>query len=66
VGKGIAAVNEVLSEQLRRKRITPLQYQDQLLLVGGTTDYAGFGRADLVIEAVFEDLALKHRVLREV
>jgi 3-hydroxyacyl-CoA dehydrogenase/enoyl-CoA hydratase/3-hydroxybutyryl-CoA epimerase len=66
VGKGIAAVNEVLSEQLRRKRITSLQYQDQLLLVGGTTDYTGFGRADLVIEAVFEDLELKHRVLREV
>jgi 3-hydroxyacyl-CoA dehydrogenase/enoyl-CoA hydratase/3-hydroxybutyryl-CoA epimerase len=37
-----------------------------MLLVGGTTDYSGFGRATLVIEAVFEDLALKHRVLREV
>ena len=35
-------------------------------LVGGTTDYSGFESADLVIEAVFEDLALKHRVLREV
>jgi 3-hydroxyacyl-CoA dehydrogenase / enoyl-CoA hydratase / 3-hydroxybutyryl-CoA epimerase len=35
-------------------------------LVGGTTDYSGFASADLVIEAVFEDLALKHRVLQEV
>jgi 3-hydroxyacyl-CoA dehydrogenase/enoyl-CoA hydratase/3-hydroxybutyryl-CoA epimerase len=35
-------------------------------LVGGTTDYSGFESADLVIEAVFEDLSLKHRVLEEV
>jgi 3-hydroxyacyl-CoA dehydrogenase/enoyl-CoA hydratase/3-hydroxybutyryl-CoA epimerase len=66
VGKGIAAVSEVLRSRLKKKQITRLQYDDQLLLAGGTTDYAGFGRAALVIEAVFEDLALKHRVLREV
>jgi 3-hydroxyacyl-CoA dehydrogenase / enoyl-CoA hydratase / 3-hydroxybutyryl-CoA epimerase len=66
VGKGIAAVSEVLRERLKKKQITRLQYEDQLLLAGGTVEYTGFGRADLVIEAVFEDLALKHRVLREV
>ena len=66
VGKGIAAVSEVLKEQLKKKRITRLQYEDQLLLAGGTVEYTGFGKCDLVIEAVFEDLALKHRVLREV
>jgi 3-hydroxyacyl-CoA dehydrogenase / enoyl-CoA hydratase / 3-hydroxybutyryl-CoA epimerase len=66
VGKGIAAVNEVLRERLKKKQITRLQYEDQMLLTGGTVDYSGFGRATLVIEAVFEDLALKHRVLREV
>jgi 3-hydroxyacyl-CoA dehydrogenase/enoyl-CoA hydratase/3-hydroxybutyryl-CoA epimerase len=66
VGKGIAAVNEVLRERLDKKQITRLQYEDQLLLAGGTVDYTGFGRATLVIEAVFEDLTLKHRVLREV
>ncbi|HEX6925723.1 MAG TPA: 3-hydroxyacyl-CoA dehydrogenase NAD-binding domain-containing protein [Longimicrobiaceae bacterium] len=31
-----------------------------------TTDYSGFGTADLVVEAVFEDIELKHRVLREI
>ena len=66
VGKGIAAVSQVLKERLKKKQVTRLQYDDQLSLVGGTTTYAGFGHADLVIEAVFEDLALKHRVLREV
>jgi 3-hydroxyacyl-CoA dehydrogenase/enoyl-CoA hydratase/3-hydroxybutyryl-CoA epimerase len=66
VGKGIAAVSQVLKERLRKKQLTRLQYDDQLSLAGGTTTYAGFGHVDLVIEAVFEDLALKHRVLREV
>ncbi len=66
VSRGIAAVSDVLRGRLKKRQITRLQYEDQLGLVGGTTDYSGFGRATLVIEAVFEDLALKHRVLREV
>jgi 3-hydroxyacyl-CoA dehydrogenase/enoyl-CoA hydratase/3-hydroxybutyryl-CoA epimerase len=66
VGKGLAAVSQLLKERLKKKQVTRLQYDDQLSLVGGTTTYAGFGHIDLVIEAVFEDLALKHRVLREV
>ncbi len=66
VAKGVAAVSEVLRARLKRRQITRLQYDDQLLLAGGTTSYEGFGGVDLVIEAVFEDLALKHRVLRDV
>jgi 3-hydroxyacyl-CoA dehydrogenase/enoyl-CoA hydratase/3-hydroxybutyryl-CoA epimerase len=66
IARGIAAVSAVLREQLKRKRITKLEYEDQLLLAGGTTDYSGFQKATLVIEAVFEDLSLKQRVLGEV
>ena len=66
VARGIAAVSAVLREPLKKRRITKLQYDDELLLAGGTTDYAGFQKATLVIEAVFEDLSLKQRVLREV
>ncbi|MES2178052.1 MAG: fatty acid oxidation complex subunit alpha FadJ [Gemmatimonadota bacterium] len=65
VAHGIAAVSDVLKERLKKKQITRTQYDDQLALVGGTTTWAGFGRADLVVEAVFEDLPLKQRVLRE-
>lgn len=32
----------------------------------GTLDYSGFDKADMVIEAVFEDLNIKHAVLKEV
>jgi len=66
VGKGIAAVREVLRERLTRKQITRQEMADQMLLVGGTIDYSGFDNVDLVIEAVFEDLAVKHAVVHEV
>lgn len=32
----------------------------------GQLDYQGFEKADMVIEAVFEDINLKHKVLKEV
>ena len=66
IGKGLASVRGVLQERLTRRQITRVQLDDYMSLVGGTTNYSGFESADLVIEAVFEDLALKHRVLEEV
>jgi 3-hydroxyacyl-CoA dehydrogenase/enoyl-CoA hydratase/3-hydroxybutyryl-CoA epimerase len=66
VAKGLAAARTVLEEKLRKRHITRQVFDDQVSLITGTTDYSGFGNADLVIEAVFEDLAVKHRVLREV
>ena len=66
VGKGLAAVHAVVAERLTKRQITRQQFDDVMSLVGGTTDYSGFESADLVIEAVFEDLGLKQRVLAEV
>ncbi|MBC7896593.1 MAG: enoyl-CoA hydratase/isomerase family protein, partial [Cytophagaceae bacterium] len=66
VGKGLAGVRDVLHERLQKRQVTRQQYDDQMLLVGGTIDYTGFGGTDLVIEAVFEEVAVKHTVVREV
>ncbi|HEY2374604.1 MAG TPA: fatty acid oxidation complex subunit alpha FadJ [Gemmatimonadaceae bacterium] len=66
IGKGLAAVREVVRERYTKRQITRQQFDDMMALTGGTTEYTGFGNVDLVIEAVFEDLDLKHRVLREV
>jgi 3-hydroxyacyl-CoA dehydrogenase/enoyl-CoA hydratase/3-hydroxybutyryl-CoA epimerase len=65
VAKGLKAVYDVLYDRLRKRQITRTQFDDQMALVGGTVDYTGFRNVDVTIEAVFEDLALKHRVLRE-
>lgn len=66
VGKGLAAVRDVLKERYTKRQISRQQFDDMMSLAGGSTEYTGFGNVDLVIEAVFEDLDLKHRVLREV
>jgi 3-hydroxyacyl-CoA dehydrogenase/enoyl-CoA hydratase/3-hydroxybutyryl-CoA epimerase len=66
VGRGLSAVRDVLKEKLKRKQVTKQQHADQMSLVAGTTLYSGFSGVPLVIEAVFEDLAVKHKVLRDV
>ena len=66
VAKGFAAVRDVVKERLTKRQITKVQYSDTMSLLGGTIDYSGFGNVDLVIEAVFEDINVKHEVLREV
>ena len=65
VGKGLKEVSSILREQLKRKRITRRQLEDQLALVGGTIDYSGFAGAAIIVEAVFEDLKVKQAVLAE-
>lgn len=66
VGRGIRAAVAVLDDSLKRRRLTRPQYQRLVALVSGAADYSGFTRADLVIEAVFEDLQVKRQVLAEV
>ena len=66
VRKGLSAVRDVLKDRLIKKQVTRQQFEDQMGLVSGTVAYTGFGNAPLVIEAVFEDLGVKHQVLREI
>jgi len=66
VGKGIKAAADILSGNVKRKRYHRREAARRLALVSGGTDYSGFHHADLVIEAVFEDLEVKRTVLREV
>ncbi len=65
VGKGLKAATDILTGRLKRKRITRFEYERLAALLSGGTDWSGFGRSDLVIEAVFEDLEVKRKVLAE-
>ncbi len=66
VGKGLKAATSLLKERLDRRRLTRPQYERLSALLSGSADYSGFSRADLVIEAVFEELEVKRQVLAEV
>ncbi|MFQ5554729.1 MAG: fatty acid oxidation complex subunit alpha FadJ [Acidimicrobiia bacterium] len=66
IGRGLGYVSRTVAGLERRKRLTRSEAARAMHLVTGTTDWTGFGNADLVIEAVFEDLELKQTMLREV
>ncbi len=66
VAKGINASRKILETQLKRRRISKYEFRRLSALVSGGIDWSGFGRADLIIEAVFEDLAVKHEVFRDI
>jgi 3-hydroxyacyl-CoA dehydrogenase/enoyl-CoA hydratase/3-hydroxybutyryl-CoA epimerase len=63
VGKGIRTATGILDERLKRKRLTRPEHQRLTALVSGSADDSGFREADLVIEAVFEDLDVKRGVV---
>lgn len=55
-----------LEQKVRRRHMKAAERDAQLALISGGTDYRGFAHRDLVIEAVFEDLALKQKMVGEV
>ncbi|UJR82594.1 fatty acid oxidation complex subunit alpha FadJ [Sandaracinus amylolyticus] len=66
VARGLSYVKNLVDQKVKRKRLTVREAGEQLSYVTGTTGYDGLRGADVVVEAVFEDLALKHRVLMDV
>ncbi|MFP5305901.1 MAG: fatty acid oxidation complex subunit alpha FadJ [Gammaproteobacteria bacterium] len=63
---GVAALHKFYDKRVRRRAMTRAAADAELARVTGTTDYSGFASCDIVIEAVFEDLALKHRMLADI
>jgi 3-hydroxyacyl-CoA dehydrogenase/enoyl-CoA hydratase/3-hydroxybutyryl-CoA epimerase len=66
VGRGLGAIRSLTEDAGRKGVVDRREAARAIARVTGTTDWSGFGRADLVVEAVFEDLALKRRVLGEI
>lgn len=65
VARGLTAARHIADDRLARRRVTRYEHRRLVALLSGGTDWAGFASADVVIEAVFEDLAVKHAVFRE-
>jgi 3-hydroxyacyl-CoA dehydrogenase/enoyl-CoA hydratase/3-hydroxybutyryl-CoA epimerase len=65
VASGLRAARRGFDEGLRRKKLDRYAVRRQMNLISGTVGYEGFGRIDLVIEAVVEDLEIKRGVFAE-
>jgi 3-hydroxyacyl-CoA dehydrogenase / enoyl-CoA hydratase / 3-hydroxybutyryl-CoA epimerase len=66
VGRALGYVEKIVAARVGKRRLTPFEGERAVLRVTGSADWRGFAGADLVIEAVFEDLEIKRAILREV
>lgn len=57
---------KLFSKQRKRRILSKAQLQAKMGQIRGGTDYLGFEQTQVVIEAVFEDLALKQSMVKEV
>ncbi len=65
VSGALAHARGLFDKAVARRTLTPLQAGQRMELVAGGLDYAGFGTADLVVEAVVERMDVKRAVLAE-
>lgn len=65
-GRGLKHVRGLLDERVKRRAMSREERDQVMARVTATTDFSGMSRTDLVVEAVFEDLALKHAIVRDV
>ncbi|MEQ9278495.1 MAG: fatty acid oxidation complex subunit alpha FadJ [Balneola sp.] len=64
--KGEQGIWEDLNKKSKKRIITKFERDEIASRVTGVDSYAGFVGVNLVIEAVFEDLNLKHKIIKEV
>jgi 3-hydroxyacyl-CoA dehydrogenase/enoyl-CoA hydratase/3-hydroxybutyryl-CoA epimerase len=66
LGRGLRFARDGFEERRRRGSLSRLDLEKRIDRIAPSLDYSGLRRADLVIEAVFEDLEIKRKVLAEV
>ena len=66
LAQGMAYAGKLVDKKLKKRRIKPHQHQAIMARLTGTINYSGFKNSDVVIEAVFEDLELKQKMVADV
>src|SRR3981081_1542428 len=62
--KGIATIRKNYEASAKKGRLTARQVEERMALLKPTLSYDDLKDADMVIEAVFEDIAVKEAVFR--
>jgi 3-hydroxyacyl-CoA dehydrogenase / enoyl-CoA hydratase / 3-hydroxybutyryl-CoA epimerase len=66
VGLGLQQAGENFGFVLKRKKLTKPQFMGKMAMISGSLDYSGFKMADVVVEAVVENMDVKKKVLQDV
>ncbi|MGB8064531.1 MAG: 3-hydroxyacyl-CoA dehydrogenase NAD-binding domain-containing protein [Candidatus Sulfotelmatobacter sp.] len=63
--RGLATIQKNYASSVKRGRFTQQFVDDRLKLIRPTLNYDDFGNVDMVVEAVFEGMALKKQIFGE-
>ena len=63
--KGLATIRKNYENTIKKGKLTQEKFDQRLALIKGTMSYEEIGQADLVIEAVFEDMGVKETVFKK-
>jgi 3-hydroxyacyl-CoA dehydrogenase len=63
--RGLAAIQNNYANTVKKGRLTEEAMQQRLALIQPTLSYDGFEDADVIIEALFENMALKKEIFAE-
>ncbi len=62
LAQGLARIRDNYASSARRGRLTEQALEQRMACIQGATAYEALSEADIVIEAVFEEMAVKHEV----
>ena len=63
--RGLATIRKNYESQVKKGKLKPEKYDERMALLSTTLSYDDIGQADLVIEAVFEEMGVKEAVFKE-
>ncbi|XP_061741845.1 hydroxyacyl-CoA dehydrogenase trifunctional multienzyme complex subunit alpha a [Nerophis ophidion] len=66
ISRGEEQVYKGLNTKVKKRALSSFERDTTMSNLSAQLDYTGFSTADMVIEAVFEDIDIKHKVLKEV
>jgi 3-hydroxyacyl-CoA dehydrogenase len=64
--RGIETIRKNYGVSVKRGRFTAEGVEDRMARIHPQLDYAGFDSADIIIEAAFEDMAIKKQIFAEI
>jgi 3-hydroxyacyl-CoA dehydrogenase len=63
--KGIATIRKNYENTMKKGKLTQDKFDQRIGLISGTLSYNDIAQADIVVEAVFEDMKVKETVFRQ-
>ena len=63
--KGLATIRKNYENSMKKGKLTQEKFDQRVGLITGTLAYADLGTADIVVEAVFEDMGVKETVFKQ-